>query len=186
MIDWLNTNQGFVMSLLTMVYVVATIIIVVFNRKTIKEMKDSREAESRPYVFIYLDKIPRETHCFLRIKNYGKSGAQLNDVSITPNLTFNKGALPRDFLSSVILAPSQSLEFLVFDVKDEILENSYTVHLQYMSVDGNKKQYKDDYILLMNYIPQLGYIGGGPTDLSSEAKELQRIGNQLDSIKHKL
>ena len=60
MIDWLNANQGFAMSVLTLVYVAATIIIVIYNRKTIKEMKDAREEESRPYVFVYLDKDPRD------------------------------------------------------------------------------------------------------------------------------
>ena len=37
-IHWLNNNQGFVMCLLTFVYVVTTIVIVYYNKKSIKEM----------------------------------------------------------------------------------------------------------------------------------------------------
>ena len=36
MVDWLNDNQGFVRSVLTLVYVVATIVIVIYNRKSIR------------------------------------------------------------------------------------------------------------------------------------------------------
>ena len=34
MLTWLNDNQGFVMSVLTLVYVVATICILISNRKS--------------------------------------------------------------------------------------------------------------------------------------------------------
>ena len=38
MITWMNQNQGFIMCVLTFVYVVATVIIVIMNRKSINEM----------------------------------------------------------------------------------------------------------------------------------------------------
>ena len=55
-INWLNENQGFAMSLLTLIYAIATVVIVSYNRKTIKEMRESRESETRPYIFVYLQK----------------------------------------------------------------------------------------------------------------------------------
>lgn len=39
MINWCNSNQGFLMVLLTLVYVIATIAICFFNYKTINEQK---------------------------------------------------------------------------------------------------------------------------------------------------
>ena len=52
MIDWLNSNQGFVMSILTLVYVLATIIIVIYNRKAIQELQKTREEESIIFVVL--------------------------------------------------------------------------------------------------------------------------------------
>ena len=47
MIDWLNSNEGFIMTILTFVYVVATIVICFFNGKSTKsinkQLKESRE-----------------------------------------------------------------------------------------------------------------------------------------------
>lgn len=61
------------MAALAFVYVVATIVIVYFNKKTIDEMKEEREAESRPYLFAHLAFIPGEIkRCQLVLKNYGK------------------------------------------------------------------------------------------------------------------
>lgn len=59
-IHWLNNNQWFVMCLLTFVYVVATIVIVYYNKKSIKEMIKIREEDNRPYVFANLEKDPRD------------------------------------------------------------------------------------------------------------------------------
>lgn len=84
MIGWLNSNQGFVMSILTAVYVIATIVIVIYNRKSIKEMQRTREEESRPYVFAYLHKDPRDMCFYLRVKNFGKTGARINSFDISP------------------------------------------------------------------------------------------------------
>jgi hypothetical protein len=39
MVEWVNSNQGFVMTILTFVSVTATVIIVILNGATIREMK---------------------------------------------------------------------------------------------------------------------------------------------------
>lgn len=67
-VNWLNSNQGFAMSILTLVYVVATIVIVIYNRKSIKELQKTREEESRPYIFAYLHRDPRDFHFSFRVK----------------------------------------------------------------------------------------------------------------------
>ena len=185
-IDWLNTNQGFAMSLLTLVYVVATVVIVCYNRKSIKELQESREAESRPYIFAYLDKDPRDLCFYLRVKNFGKSGAMLNNVSISPNLKLYDAALPEDFLRNVILAPSQTLEFIVLEQKDETLKNDYSVCLKYSSIGSISKQYNEEYKLTLQDAHQMGYTDNKQSNLSDEANALRNIANHLDSLRRKL
>ena len=186
MIDWLNANQGFAMSVLTLVYVAATIIIVIYNRKTIKEMKDAREEESRPYVFVYLDKDPRDLCFYLRIRNYGKSGARLNSVSITPSLKLCDEAMPENFLENVILAPSQTLEFIVLEKKDETLKSDYSISLRYETTGSNKKEYSDEYRLTVQYAHQMGYTDNKQSNLRGEANALRNIASHLDSMRRKM
>lgn len=51
MIDWCNSNQGFLMVVLTFVYVVATIIICYFNYKAIHEQKEATKAQNQVALF---------------------------------------------------------------------------------------------------------------------------------------
>lgn len=182
-IDWLNVNQGFVMSLLTLVYVIATVIIVWYNRRSINELQQTREVESRPYVFVYLDKEPRD-HCFyLRVKNYGKSIARIDGVEISPKLKLAGDALPEDFLKNVIIAPTQILEFIVLGQKDEIAENDYSVRIFYSSVGKTSKKYCEEYTLTLQYTRQMGYTDSNRRNLNDEANALRNIASHLDSLR---
>lgn len=49
-IDWLNNNSGFIMALLTLVYVVATIFICIFNYKSSKATKDQTNESYRQFI----------------------------------------------------------------------------------------------------------------------------------------
>lgn len=149
-------------------------------------MKKSREAESRPYVFAYLDKDPRDYCFYLRIRNYGKSGAKLNNILITPELKLCEEALTDSFLKNVILAPSQTLEFIVLEKTDETLKHDYSVSLQYTSVDDNKKQYSDEYTLTVQYAHQMGYTDHEKSNLTDEENAIRNISSHLDSIRRKL
>ena len=58
MIEWLNSNQGFVMTILTAVYVGATVLICIFNNKSAKaaarqldEMQRSQEQNVKIQLF---------------------------------------------------------------------------------------------------------------------------------------
>lgn len=48
------------MAILTFVYVVATVVIVVFTKGSIDEMKKARIEDNRPYIFAYFAFVPRE------------------------------------------------------------------------------------------------------------------------------
>lgn len=102
-IEWLNNNQGFTMTLLTLIYVLATIIIVYYNRKSIKEMQQSREEDSRPYIFAHLHKDPRDLCFYLRIKNHGKTIARIENISISPILKLVDNNSIENLMKDVIL-----------------------------------------------------------------------------------
>jgi len=49
-IKWLNENNGFIMALLTFVYVVATILICIFNYKSAKATKDQTKESYKQFI----------------------------------------------------------------------------------------------------------------------------------------
>lgn len=185
-IEWLNTNQGFIMSLLTLVYVIATIVIVYYNRKSINELKLTRESENRPYLFAYLHKDPRDMCFYFRIKNYGKTGALIENILITPKLKFVYNKNTDEFLKNVVLAPQQMLQFIVLEKSDVTLKNSYTVNLEYTPVYSKKINYTQTYTLDIQYAHQMGYTENTSSNKSDEANALQNIANYLDSIRNKM
>lgn len=53
-IELLDQHNGFVMAILTLVYVVFTVFIFIANNRSVKEMKITREEENRPYIVSYI------------------------------------------------------------------------------------------------------------------------------------
>lgn len=186
MVNWLNQNQGFVMSILTTVYVVATIVIVRYSRKSIKEMIYTREAETRPYILAYLDKEPRDSCFFLRVKNYGKTGAKISSIEVNPNLSFLKAQSLDMFLGNVILPPEKMLYFAVSDKFEDIVTNEYSVKISYSSVDGKRTPYTEEYKLVLLYAQQQSYIVQTKSSLTNAENALEQIAEHLDTIKERL
>lgn len=185
MVAWLNQNQGFVMSLLTAVYVIATIVIVFYNHKSIKEMRESREAENRPYIFAYLHKDPRDTWLSFRIKNSGKTGAQIKEVIIEPSLKFYGISDSKSILKNVVMAPEQSLQFLLSDKAEEIIKTNYSFSITYSPIGVESKVYKGKYNAIIQYANLMGYSDHHTSGLSDEANALNNIAGYLDSIRNK-
>jgi len=88
-VEWLNENNGLVMSVLTLVYVAATILILKANLKSVKEMKKSREEENRPYVIVYFE-LKTTGPINLIVKNIGKTIAKDTRIQIDPGLDYPK------------------------------------------------------------------------------------------------
>ncbi|MFA6940498.1 MAG: hypothetical protein WCQ54_05870 [Clostridiaceae bacterium] len=186
LVNWLNNNQGFAMSVLTLVYVVATIIIVIYNRKSIKELQNTREDESRPYIFAYLHKDPRDICFSLRIKNYGKTGAKIENIEIAPILKFANNKNVGEFLNNVILAPNQMLQFILLERNKETALKTYDVTISYYPTNNCKKLYEEKYSLITQYSAQMGYTDSNTSGLSEEENALKNIANYLDSIRNKI
>lgn len=88
-ITWLNTNNGFVMALLTFVYVVATILICIFNYKSAKATNDQTKESykqfienNRAHIVPKIIELEGEMLC-LSFQNIGKDIA--TDVVINVN-----------------------------------------------------------------------------------------------------
>jgi hypothetical protein len=186
MITWLNVNQGFVMCLLTFVYVLATIAIVVMNNMTIKEMKEARAAESRPYVFVSLHKDPRDVCFYLRVKNHGKTGAIINRLQITPTIKLVDIEEKSNFLERSILAPNQTLQFIVLEKWEETCEKDYNVEIEYTMVGDANSSFHEQYALVVQYAHQMGYTDRSNSNLSNSENSLKSIAEHLDSIRSKL
>lgn len=185
LISLVNTNQGFIMSILTLVYVIATIIIVYYNRKTIQEMQISREEETRPYLFIYLDKDPRDERFFLRIKNYGKIGAKIEKVTIDPPLKLLNNGDISDVMKEVIVAPNQTIELITLNSKSDIQKNKYTIDFVYLGI-MHERIYHETYTVLNGYTHFMGYTETSGSDLTPTENSLRNISGHLDTIRRKI
>ena len=185
MIDWLNQNQGFVMSLLTLVYVVATIVIVVMNAKSISEMRKTREAEGRPYVLVNLNKDPRDMCFYLRISNHGKSGAIIRKINILPHMKLIETKLGDSVLNGCLLAPNQMLQFILLEKWEETCDTTYSVDIFYMTTD-HTKEFHEQYKLVTQYAHQMGYTENKKGNLNDVENALTNIACHLDSIRTKM
>lgn len=182
-VEFLNSNQGAVIACLTFVYVIATLVIVYFNKKSIDEMKATREEEIRPYVFAYLAFVPRERQrCTLVLKNYGKSGARITAFNISPGLNLVHGESDCSFLEKMILAPGQSIRLLAIDPDKNIHEKQFSVHISYESLD-KAKNFMEDHALMQQYIAESGCADRNQSGCDKWENALINISNSLDTIK---
>ena len=92
-VNWLNQNQGFVMAILTVVYVVTTIIIALLtlkatrlSRKNLDMALEIEKNRLRPYVLFNISSSIAQKSTFASIKNLGLTAAYNVKVSIKPKL----------------------------------------------------------------------------------------------------
>lgn len=186
LVQWMNANQGFVMCVLTFVYVVATFIIVIMNKKSISEMEKTRKEESRPYIIANLVKDPRDRCFYLRIKNYGRSGAVINNFSVMPELNLVKDDGKSLSLERCLLPPSQSLQFIILEEWKVTCEKEYTVTISYTTTGASPDIFEESYTLITQYAHQMGYTNTKKSNLSDCDNALANIADSLDSIRNKI
>jgi hypothetical protein len=182
----MNANQGFVMCILTFVYVAATIVIVIMNKKSIGEMEKARKEESRPYIIANLVKDPRDRCFYLRIKNYGRSGAVVNNFSVTPEINIIKDTKEGLSLKNCLLAPSQSIQFIILEEWEKTCETEYSVTLSYTTTGSSSDTFEETYTMITRYAHQMGYTTTKKSNLSDCDNALSNIADALDSIRNKI
>ncbi len=182
----MNDNQGFIMCLLTFVYVVATVIIVIMNKKSINEMKLARLDESRPYIIANLVKDPRDKCFYLKVKNYGKTGAVINQLSISPSLKLVKDGDREISVNNCVMAPGQALQFIVLEEWEKTCEQNYNFLIDYSSIERKKRTFYEEYVLVTQYAHLMGYTESKTHNLSETENALVNISRELDSIRNKM
>lgn len=101
MAAWANANQGFVMAILTLVYVVATIVIAAFSLQANRTAKAQlsfatalEHARLRPYIGFTIE--VRGGTVWAVLRNTGLSGAFDVKISVEPRLERNIGGRMRE------------------------------------------------------------------------------------------
>lgn len=185
-IEWLNINQGFVMVLLTQVYVLATIIIVFFNSLSIRELKITREAETRPYVLgqfasfsDYINQLD------FQLRNSGKTAAKIEEILITPALPISEHAGNIQCVKGLIIAPNQTFNIQLIGEVSSLLENTYSVHIKYQGL-GMKKKYTEDYSIPLKAYSLLGHTYVTQPFTSGDSNALRNIASVLSSMNKRI
>lgn len=143
---------------------ITSIIVAVLTYKNLKEFKLSRIEESRAYIVFYIDKKKSEDIHSLIIKNFGKSGGKLIDISITPKLDITKISPDYDStvadIKNIFLAPGQYIKsnfdfryypdkkfsvIVNYECMGKVYAESYIIDLSYArSVLNPKQEYKNE------------------------------------------
>lgn len=121
-VDWVNNNQGFVTAILTLIYVSATIAILVImtrsnalSQRNIELLQDIEKSRLRPYVTFDIE-VDRGIASGI-LKNHGLSGARDVRVDLEPKVTElvnnrpQESALTRGTIGS--LAPGRELREVI-------------------------------------------------------------------------
>jgi hypothetical protein len=172
LIGWSNVNTGFLMALLTAVYVLATILIVYESRTNNRLMVMFEKDRVRPHVVFWVES-EMQTHgkyftaidYIGKIRNEGKSTAHDIRVTTIPKLRARQGIDKEDenayytpaFLEETtsILVPNQTIvenigptKFLLEDNDDESLK--FKIHINFSDVGGEKYSTEYDIDLSRN------------------------------------
>jgi hypothetical protein len=92
--NWLNQNQGFVIAVLTFVYVITTVVIAALSikatslsKKHLETMVDLERNRLRPYVLFNISSSIEKRCTYASVKNHGLTAAYKIKVRIDPPLT---------------------------------------------------------------------------------------------------
>lgn len=165
-IQWLNANNGFVMSILSLVTVIATFFIMRANRSSVIEMRKTREEESRPFVVIYMGRDDRNRRIIrLVIENVGKTVARDVKITCTPPIN-HPSSMPLSnsyiFTQSIpTLAPKFKITTIVDSVQNlKQSNNTYPIYeIKVSYSNGGHKEYNDHFIIDLNIESDIIWLG---------------------------
>ncbi|WP_320129633.1 hypothetical protein [uncultured Sphaerochaeta sp.] len=186
MINWFNSNQGFVMIILTFAYVVATIIIVVYSSKSTKEMKITRENELRPYIFGQFTKFNDYNNMIdFQIRNSGKTGGIIKEIVVTPEFPLVDKNDKLNLLENFVLAPNQLFTVQLFGKIKDLTSNIYKIHIKYQAI-GSTRSYTEDYKIPLVAYALMGHSYTSSGGISDEANAMKNIASILSSINKRI
>lgn len=186
-IEFLQTYNGALMFLATIISAITTIIIAFISYKNLKELKVTREEENRPYIVLYIDKFNNlDQKKYVFIKNFGKTAGIVKSIEIHPEIQPVKLTLvkvkPIDTIKNMYLAPNQRM-LTMFDKKNNDNNTSFDITLTYTTAD-RKKEYIDKYTIDLEYMSTTSW--SLPKHSDNTTKELNYIANSIQGLIEKL
>lgn len=169
MISWANENSGFLLVILTMVYVVATLVILLImiranslTRNSLKQTKKLEQSRLRPYLSIFLkvikkcgsDTSPGFPYGYLYIKNSGLSQAKNVSIEMNPKIFSEptidgkKIKISPYFIENIIhyLAPNESISDSIGflgNYYERFETPTFKGYIRYSDINNN--QYKEEF-----------------------------------------
>jgi hypothetical protein len=190
-IQWSNTNQGFVSACLTLAYVLATIWLVLLARHQLSHATQLERSRTRP--FVLFDLILDHHFVFAQITNTGQRPARDVRVSILPRLQCVLGgegqhppqerAIDIAFIERgvAMLAPGRTITAMAgfwarFHAAYPTLRFEGAVEYN----DGAGHSYSEPFIVDLS--AHEGVLYRGTKDIEDVAKGLEAIARTLDHI----
>lgn len=187
-VDWLNDNGGFVMAVLTIVYVVATWVIVASSRRSnqlaaaaLKLSSRIEERRTRPLVFFDFESLSGDV--YIVVRNIGPSPALNVRVELTPAIerTRENRPWPVSMLSQTIriLAPGRACcEFIDYgrSFYEKNGDNVFTGTVGYE--DANGTSYSESFRIPVADTREMVYASGNDV-----AEELRAISSALHGMR---
>ena len=187
MIDWLNSNEGFVLGILTFVYVIATIVLVAtglrqtyLTRLALKRSDESEQRRYRPYVIF--DMYSENIAVYASLKNIGASPALNIHLQVEPELRqeIRGEECPCPLLGNSIsfLAPNREVRDAcgfgeVFN--QQFPEQIFRGTVSYSDSNGN--HYNEKFHLDLKAQRSTSYVAK-----KEPARELEKIAKTLESM----
>ena len=200
MLEWINSNQGFVMVVLTAVYVIATIAICLFNyksaqatREQVAESTRQFEETNRAVVTVYADFI-RNGLFVLCISNSGNKIAKEINVNINKEFIENiKESYLEDIEkfvgSNFSLGIGQSFFLALGGLLDyeKLSKESMFIQLTYQD---DKRKYSDNVEIRLKEIAwSLNYtspITDIQHDIKKQRENVEKLSDNLEKIRRKI
>ena len=183
-VNWCNVNQGFVMALLTLIYVVATMVLVYITHRSARN-------QTRPVVAF--DLILEKALVYLQVRNVGLTMARRIRFDVSPSLKTclggnrmspsEKTQKPIRLLSDGIpmIAPAGEIRtFLgMFETFKEFYPDlRFWGNVKY--VDSANREYKDP--IEVDLSPYVELIPVKPKGLNEIAQKVEEIKREIQNI----
>jgi hypothetical protein len=160
---------------------VATVVLALLTLQMVREMKQTREEERRPYV--YTDFFLESNIIFVIVRNSGKNGAKDIKVTFSPPLITSENKNISDiamFKEGIKFLPPDKELKTWFDMGPSFyssaLQKSYNVKISYEDMVSDKK-YEEEYQLDLETYKEIIYLHR--KTLHDIAEELERINKTL-------
>lgn len=187
MIQWLNDYQGFVLALLTFVYVLATIVLVAISlvqakltRASLDSAAQSEKRRYRPHVLF--DLYSEDISLYASLRNTGATPAFNVTLTLSPeiycDLRGQKRICPLIGQSITFLAPTREVrDACAFgeEFSKHFPEPIFIGSVAYEDADGTK--YKDDFRIDLRAQRELMYVSK-----NDPGRELEKIARALDAL----